>query len=78
MEIKMSNGQASPEDANLAYYDYLCDTADMARDLTERLIFLDESQLASTANLLRVQLQQMLDSNVDDQIANIDVMMGVS
>lgn len=54
-------------EAARAYYDYLRDTCDVARTLTERCITLEDSGLASAANLLRIQVQGMLDSLIEQQ-----------
>lgn len=67
----MSTAIQSQNEGIQAYYDYLRDTADIARTLTERCILLEDSGLASAANLLRIQLSGMLDGVIDQQQANM-------
>lgn len=67
----MSVDESTATDSLQAYYEYLRDTADVARTLTERCIRLEEANLASGANLVRVQLQTMLDGIIDQQQASM-------
>jgi len=67
----VSNGAATTGIPDTTYYDYLRRTTSMARKLTERLVYMEETGLASSANLLRMQLQQMVDADLDAQLAAI-------
>lgn len=67
----MATGTTDQSQAIEAYYEYLRDTCDVARTLVERSIWLEDPNLASGANLLRMQLQSMLDNLIEQQQASM-------
>lgn len=67
----MATATQAQSDGIQAYYEFLRDTCDVARSLVERCIQLEDSGLASSANLIRIQLSGMLDGIIEQQQADM-------